>query len=172
MFLIRHAASPGAAERSVRLAVPARWALITPFQPGRNPDPGFRFSPRGLALSCRTVEPVSGAFGDSRRLFVDRTGPEHQHVLLLCGNVLKCTSPRRHFLCVPMAGPGFETIIPSRQSSKPSSLLESWWKWEFQAVQDMSHAGDQRARRPVAMMTLGQRPAMSFRQEKQSGLIQ
>lgn len=72
MFLIRHAASPGAAERSVRLAVPARWprrrALITPFEPGRNPDPGFGFL--RMVWLC-PAEPVSGVFGDSRRLFVD-----------------------------------------------------------------------------------------------------
>lgn len=41
------------------------------------------------------------------------------------------------------------------------SLLASLWKWEFQALQDMTHVSNH-------MMWLGQRLAMSFRQENRA----
>lgn len=82
MFLIRHAASPGAAERSVRLAVPARWpcrwAFITPFEPGRNLELGFCFL--CMVWLC-PAEPLSlsvVSFGASRRLLTaNSVRPEH-----------------------------------------------------------------------------------------------
>lgn len=61
MFLIRHAASPGAAERRP-VRCPSTVAVSVggnqPFEPGRNLE--LWLPPHGLAVSCRSVEPVSG----------------------------------------------------------------------------------------------------------------
>lgn len=49
-------------------------------------------------------------------------------------------------------------LILSSASELWFLLLASLWKWGFQALQDMTHVSNH-------MMWLGQRLAMSFRQE-------